>query len=65
MKLKFFLTYFQKNYQILNFMKIHPVGVEFHSDGRTDMTKLIVVFRNFAKAPKKSPEDGAQEINVY
>ena len=46
-------------------MKIHPVGVEFHSDGRTDMTKLIVVFRNFAKAPKKSPEDGAQEINVY
>ena len=33
-------------------MKIHPVGAElFHADGRTDgwtdMTKLIVAFRNF------------------
>ena len=36
-----------------NFMKIHPVGVElFHADGETDMTKLIVAFRNFANAPK-------------
>ena len=40
-------------------MKIRPVGAEFsHADGRktdrrTDMTKLIVVFRNFANAPKK------------
>jgi hypothetical protein len=34
-------------------MKIPPVGVElFHADGRTDMTKLIVTFRNFANAPK-------------
>jgi hypothetical protein len=42
-------------------MKISPVGAElFHADGRmderagrqTDMTKLIVAFRNFAKAPK-------------
>jgi len=37
-------------------MKIYRVGAElFHADGRTDrqtdMTKLIVVFRNFAKAP--------------
>ena len=24
------------------------------TDGRTDMTKLIISFRNFAKAPKKS-----------
>jgi len=37
-------------------MKILPVGAElFHAfqqtDGRTDMTKLIVAFRNFAKAP--------------
>ena len=34
-----------------------PVGVElFHADGRTDgqtaVTKLIVAFRSFAKAPK-------------
>jgi hypothetical protein len=35
-------------------MKIRPVGAElFHADRRTDMTKLMVVFRNFAKAPKK------------
>jgi hypothetical protein len=39
-------------------MKIRPLGAEFfyadeQLDGRTDtdMTKLIVVFRNFAKAP--------------
>jgi hypothetical protein len=35
------------------------VGAElFHADGRTDgrtdMTKLIVAFRNFAKAPKNA-----------
>ena len=30
------------------------MGAElFHVDGRTDMTKLIVAFRNFANAPKK------------
>jgi hypothetical protein len=34
-------------------MKIRPVGAElFHADRRTDMTKLIVAFRNFAKATK-------------
>ena len=34
-------------------MNIQPVGAElFHADGRTDMTKLIVAFRNFANAPK-------------
>ena len=34
-------------------MKISPVGAElFHADGRTDMTKLTVAFRNFANAPK-------------
>ena len=35
-------------------MKILPVGAElFRADGRTDMTKLRVAFRNFAKASKK------------
>jgi len=38
---------------MLNFVKIRQVGVEFHSDGRTDM-KIIVAFRNFANAPKKT-----------
>jgi len=39
-------------------MKIHPLGTEMcHVDGQTDMTKLTVAFRNFAKAPK----DGEQK----
>jgi len=25
----------------------------FHADGQTDVTKLIVAFRNYANAPKK------------
>jgi hypothetical protein len=34
-------------------MKIRPEGAKlFFEDGRTDMTKLTVAFRNFAKAPK-------------
>jgi len=34
-------------------MKIRPVGAElYHVDGRTDMTELIVAFRNYATAPK-------------
>jgi len=36
-------------------MKLLSVGDElFHEDGRTDMTKLIVTFRNFASAPKNA-----------
>jgi hypothetical protein len=43
-------------------MTIRPVGAELShadrrrdrtTDGQTDMTKLIVAFRNFAKAPEK------------
>jgi len=38
---------------MLNFTKIRPVGTKlFHTDGRTDMTKILVAFRNFANAPK-------------
>ena len=41
----------QKNIKLSNFMKIHPVGAEvFHAYGQTDMTKLVVTFRNFAKS---------------
>jgi hypothetical protein len=41
-------------------MKIRPVVAElFHADGQTDgptdMTKVIVVFWNFANAPNKQP----------
>jgi len=36
-------------------MEIRPVGAElFRADGRTDMTKLIMAFRNFANPLKKS-----------
>ena len=28
------------------------MGIEFHADGQTDMTKLIVAFRDFANRPK-------------
>jgi hypothetical protein len=35
-------------------MKIRPVGAElYHADGQTDMSKLIVSFRNFATTLKK------------
>jgi len=35
-------------------MKIRPVRAElFHADRRTDMTKLILTFRNFASDAKK------------
>jgi len=35
-----------------HFMKILLVGAElFHADGQIDMTKLVVAFRSFAKAP--------------
>ena len=37
-------------------MKIRPVGGElFRADGQTDRTKITVVFRKFANAPKNSP----------
>ena len=40
--------------QISDFIKIRRVGAElFREDGRTDMTKLTVTLRNFARAPKK------------
>jgi len=50
-----FWTDFRKKTQISKFMKIRLVGPElFHADGRTDMTKLIVAFRNFANTPNNS-----------
>jgi hypothetical protein len=57
MKSEYFSQIFE-NTQISNFMTIRPVGAESYmctekqTDGRTDMTKLIVPFRNFANAPK-------------
>jgi len=34
-------------------MNIRPLWAEFYADGRMDMTKQIVTFRNFATAPNK------------
>jgi hypothetical protein len=61
------LTDFRKTLKYQIFMKIRLVGVElFHTDGRTDgrtdMTKLIVAFRNFANAPKT---ELVQPFKVY
>jgi hypothetical protein len=44
-------------------MKIGSVEAEFHADGQTDMTKLIVAFRNFANAPDK--KCGVQHTYMY
>ena len=57
------LDRFSENNQIPNFVNISPVGGEmFYTDGRTDrwtdrqtdMTKLIVAFRNFENASKNT-----------
>jgi hypothetical protein len=49
----------KKKSWVSNVIKIRPVGAELfhadrHVDGWTEMTKLIVAFRNMAKAPKNN-----------
>ena len=52
MKLEIFGR-FSKTAQMSSFIKIRLMGAElFNADGQTDLTKLIVAFRNFANAPK-------------
>jgi hypothetical protein len=52
MKLEFSRQCFEKA-QISSFIEIRPVEAElFHAGGRTDMTMLIITFRNFANASK-------------
>ena len=51
--------------QIPNFTKICAVEVElFRADGRTNITKLRVAFRNFANAPKSS-EISPPPVNLF
>ena len=58
-----FLDRFSKNTQISNFVKSiqREMNCSMPADGRIDrqtgMTKLIVAFRNFASAPKKSNKE--------
>jgi len=50
--------------QIPNFMEICPVGVElFHADGRMDMKKIVVAFRNFVNAPNNIPSSYIKALN--
>ena len=60
MKLEFTRQIFEK-YSDVNLMKIRPMEAKLfqvdrqtdgQTDGRADMTKLIVLFRNFENAPK-------------
>jgi hypothetical protein len=53
MELEFSRQIFEKkNFQVPNFMKIHPVGAElFRASGHSDMTKPVLAFRNFSNVP--------------
>jgi hypothetical protein len=43
----------QTDFQKYSGIKIRQVGVKlFHADGQTDVTNLIIAFRNFANATK-------------
>jgi len=47
-----FIDRFSKNTQISHLVKVRYVGAEFHADGWTDMTKVIVAFHTSANAPQ-------------
>ena len=50
-----FLDRFFRNSRISNFIKIRPLGAElFLAEGRTDLTKLTAVFRDFTKVSNKN-----------
>jgi len=54
-----------KNLANIVFHEIRPVGAKlFHADRRTDTTKLIPAFRNFAKAPKKTEGEKSKIMSV-
>ena len=58
MKLEFSRQIFEKNTQILNFIKIRPVGAKpFRADRQTHMTQLIVAFRNTANSLKSQSDN--------
>jgi hypothetical protein len=52
MKLGFSRLIFEKSLNIKFHQNPSSGSRVFHADGRTDMTKPIIAFRNFAKAPK-------------
>jgi len=50
----FFSTDFRKKYPTTKLHENPSSGSRVSPCGRTDMTKLIATFRNFAKAPKNA-----------
>jgi hypothetical protein len=47
-------------------MKIRTLEAElFRAEGRTDLTKLIVAFRNFANAPEKEHMLSLGTISIW
>jgi hypothetical protein len=57
-----FLNRFSKK---ASFIKIRPIGAElFHTEGRTDRTKLIVAVRNFANAPENAVESFTWRVTL-
>jgi hypothetical protein len=57
---------FRKNTKILNFHENPSSGSRDAPCGRKDKKKLIVTFRNFAKAPKKLKQNthGYIELDI-
>jgi hypothetical protein len=58
MDVAFFVKIFSKKFKIPNFLQIRPLEAELlqadgQTDRQTDVTKLVVAFRNFANGPKK------------
>jgi hypothetical protein len=53
MKLEFSRQILEKLSSAEFYKKIRPIAAKFFHAGRqTDMTKIIIAFRNFANAPK-------------
>jgi hypothetical protein len=56
---------FSKYTKISNLVKIRPLAAKlFHADRHTYMTKLTVVFRNFANAPETGLHRISTETSV-
>jgi len=65
-----FLSSLSKYSTLSIFMKLPPVEAELYyadrrKDGRTDMTQLIVAFRNFVNAPKNDGSTVGIKITLY
>jgi hypothetical protein len=62
MELEFSRQIFEK-YPNIKFHENLSIGAEWRADGRTDMTNLVVAFRNFANATTIQSVDAVQWNN--